>query len=248
MNPMLLTGRKILITGASSGIGKKTAIVLSKLGATCVLIARREDKLQETLSQLEGNNHSYYILDLSNIETIEDKIKEICSAEGPFDGFVHSAGISEDRPLQQTKYENAHNIMLVSYYAYLELIRCLTRRGRFNAGFSIVGVSSIAAKTCRATQTAYSAAKAAMNAMMMCLALELAPKDIRINNVAPGMIATEIYEKYQEKYNYTENDMKAIGRYGVGKPEDVAYMIAYLLSDAAKFISRTCVDICKGDH
>lgn len=246
LTPIDLIDKKILITGASAGIGKKTAVILSNLGAKCVLVARSEDKLTETLSLLKGGGHSYYVLDLSNIASIEPCINNIVHKEGPFDGFTHCAGVGENRPLQQMKYKNAHRIMLISYYAYLETIRCLTKKGRFNPGLSIVGISSIATNTCRPSQTAYVAAKSAMDAAMRCLALELAPKNIRINNVAPGMIATEMYEAFKRKFG--DDESLQGGRMGVGEPSDVAYMIAYLLSDAAKFISRSRIEITKGDH
>lgn len=248
INPMDLSGKRILITGASSGIGKDTAIYLSRLGAHIALIARREKALQDVLSIMEGPGHSYYIMDLSDISSIEGNITKIIETEGSFDGMVHCAGVGDNRPLRQLKYENAHNIMLVSYYAYLELVRVMTKRGSYNSGFSIVGVSSIATQTCRPSQTAYAAAKSAMDAMMRCLALELSPKGIRINNVAPAMIATEMYETFKRKYNYDESHMKREGRMGVGETVDVANAIAFLLSDAAKFITRSCVEISGGDH
>lgn len=248
INPMDLTGKKIFLTGASSGIGKETAIYLSQLGAKVIIAARRERALQETIGMMEGCGHAYYVIDLSDISSIETKMNEIIFQNGAFDGFVHCAGVGDNRPLQQLKYENAHKIMLVSYYAFLELIRVMTKRGHYNQGFSIVGISSIATKTCRPSQTAYSAAKAAMDAMMKCLALELSPKGIRLNNVAPAMIATEMYETFKRKYNYDDAHMKREGRMGVGEPMDVANAIAFLLSDASKFITRSCVEISGGDH
>ncbi|MBQ9882218.1 MAG: SDR family oxidoreductase [Synergistes sp.] len=248
INPMDLTGKKIFLTGASSGIGRQTAIHLSRLGASLVIASRREDALREVISLMDGGPHSYCPIDLSDIDSIEAKIKETAEKEGPFDGFVHCAGVGDNRPLQQLKFENAHRIMLVSYYAFLELVRVLTKRGRYRQGFSIVGISSIATKTCRPSQTAYAAAKSAMDAAMRCLALELSPKGIRINTVAPAMIATEMYETFKRKYNYDEAYMKREGRMGVGETTDVANAVAFLLSDAAKFITRSCVEVTGGDH
>ena len=248
LNPMDLTGKKIFLTGASSGIGRETAIYLSKLGAKVIIVARRENALRETIDMMEGAGHTYRVIDLSDINSIECRMRDIFDTQGAFDGFVHCAGIGDNRPLQQLKYENAHKIMLVSYYAFLELVRVMTKRGRYNQGFSIIGVSSIATKTCRPSQTAYAAAKSAMDAMMRCLALELSPKGIRINNVSPAMIATEMYETFKRKYNYDGAYMQREGRMGVGKPIDVANAIAFLLSDASKFITRSCIEISGGDH
>ena len=109
INPMDLTGKKIFLTGASSGIGRDTAIHLSRLGAKVVIAARRESKLQETISMMEGNGHAYYVIDLSDINSIETKMDEIIYKNGAFDGFVHCAGVGDNRPLQQLKYENSEN-------------------------------------------------------------------------------------------------------------------------------------------
>ena len=248
INPMDLSGKKILVTGASSGIGKETALHAARLGASVIMIARGEDLLQETLNQMEAGDHRYYPADLSQIDQIEELTARIRVDNGPFDGFVHCAGITENRPIKMFKYENVHRLMLINFYSYIELIRCITKRGAYNEGMSIVGISSIAAVTCKAAQTIYAASKAAMNTATKCLAMELSSKNIRLNTIVPAMIETDMSKKYMERYNRTNDFFKADGGMGVGEPIDVANMAVYLLSGAAKFITRSEIEITGGYH
>lgn len=128
MNPMSLSDKQVLITGASSGIGRQVAITCSQLGATVVLMARRENMLQETMTMLEGSGHAYYLYDLANVEGIEKAIKEICDARGVFHGLVHCAGVSRPRILKQLKHEGFINAMNINYYSFAEITRCLSSK------------------------------------------------------------------------------------------------------------------------
>ena len=127
-----LTGKKIVLTGASQGIGRDTAIMLSKLGAKMILIARNEAKLQETLSMLEGEGHQYYLLDINELGNIEACIKNIVNDVGPVDGLVYAAGINNDRPLQLFKPDVVSNVLNVNLGGFIEIIRCLTKKKNFN--------------------------------------------------------------------------------------------------------------------
>ena len=248
INPMDLTGKFVMVTGASSGIGRETAIQCSKLGAKVVVVARREKELRETIDLMNGKGHNYYTFDLSNVGGIEDLVSKIVKENGPFDGFVHSAGISSNRPIQMFKYDKVHDVMIVNFYSFLELVRVISKKNNFNPGLSIVGISSIASIACKPSQTVYSASKAAMNAAIKCLALELSSKKIRINALIPSMISTNMWKHYKAAYNRDENFYKTGGSLGVGEPVDVALMAAYLLSDAAKFITRDEIQITGGYH
>jgi NAD(P)-dependent dehydrogenase (short-subunit alcohol dehydrogenase family) len=245
---MDLTGKFVMVTGASSGIGRETAIQCSKLGAKVVIVARREKELGETIDLMDGKGHSYYTFDLSNVGGIEDLVSKIVKENGPFDGFVHSAGISVKRPVMMLKYKDLHEAMLINFYSFFELVRVISKKNNFNPGFSIVGISSIASITCKPGQAGYSASKAAMNAAMKCMALELSSKNIRINTILPGMISTDMWQRYKTLHNRDERHYKTGGALGVGQPEDVAYMAAYLLSGAAKFITRDEIQITGGYH
>lgn len=234
-----LTDRRILITGASSGMGAETARLCSRLGAKVVMVARREEKLIEVEKTLEGSDHKYYVFDLSNVEQTEGFIKRIVSECGVFDGFVHSAGVGSTRPLKLLKYDTLRSIMDINYFSFVEIIRCITKRKCFNAGLSIIGISSIASKQGNQTKTAYSASKAAMDATVRCLAKELHKNNIRVNTVNPALINTDIYQQFLDNSGDSEDAAIIMKRQymGLGETSDVANMIAYLLSDAAKFVS-----------
>lgn len=247
-NLVELTGRHILITGASSGMGKETAILCSKLGATVTLVARNEENLQKVLSELGGENHKYYTFDLSRVEEIEGFIKNVVAETGAFDGFVHSAGITSNRPFKQLKPSILYDVMNINYFSFIEIVRGLTKKNCFNEGMSIVGISSISSKRGNKAKTAYCASKAAMDASVRCLAKELSPKKIRVNTVNPSFIKTEIYQQFIDNCG-DGNDAKNVmfRQYlGLGEPIDVANMIAFLLSSASKFITGTHINVDGG--
>ena len=243
-----LSGRQILITGASSGIGAATAITCSQIGAKVILVARREDKLQSVLNLLEGSNHKYYCFDLTQVIEIESFIKEMISECGPVDGFVHSAGISCRRPIRQTKPEIMKNVLDINLCSFIEIVRCITKRDSYNAGLSIVGVSSVSSLMGNKAKVAYSVSKAGIDAAIRCIAKELADVGIRANSVCPGIIQTDFYEQLKKVTGDSEDTIAGIERQylGLGKPEDVANMIAFLLSDASRLITGASIGIDGG--
>jgi NAD(P)-dependent dehydrogenase (short-subunit alcohol dehydrogenase family) len=239
VNPMDLSGKNILVTGASSGIGKSTAILLSRLGAKVVLIARNSERLKETYSKLEGRDHQYHCLDLAELEKIEPLISQICVNGFKFNGLVHSAGEYQRIPVQNLNPGDVTRIMTVNYYSFIELIRVFSKKKFNHSGGSVVAISSIAGVAGSRGLAAYSGSKGALDSTVKSLAADLAPKNIRVNSVAPGFIETELY------YNILKTvDKKKFEEWlgkrqllGLGKPEDVANAVAFLLSDAAGFIT-----------
>lgn len=248
LNPMDLSGKNIMITGASSGIGKGIAIFLSKIGANVVMVARNEERLKEAFKELEPGNHSYYLFDFNNPDGIEKMMDNVCSNGIKLSGLVHSAGISRTMPLQYLKLNDLNNIMSVNLYSFIELAKHFSRRKNNDNGGSIVAISSISSKVGARGLTAYCASKGALDSAIRSMALDLAPKNIRINSIAPSMIRTQIYDGLKKIVNNTniEDDLKKRQIMGIGEPEDIASATAFLLSDASKFITGTSMIVDGG--
>lgn len=248
INPMDMSGKNILVTGASSGIGKGIAILLSKVGANVIMAARNEERLKESLNELEPGNHSYYMIDLNNLNEIEGMLEHICSDGKKLNGVVHSAGISRTIPVQYLKMDDLKSIMSINFYSFMELVKHFSKRKYNDNGGSIVAISSISGKVGARGLSAYCASKGALDSAIRSLALELSPKNIRINAVAPGMIKTQIYDGLIELVNNNafETDLKKRQIMGLGEPEDVASATAFLLSDASRFITGTSMVVDGG--
>lgn len=240
------SGRKIIVTGASSGIGKRTAIFLSECGAEIILIARREEALKETMAALSGSGHCYYVADLCEIEQIGDLFKKIVEEQGKLYGLVHCAGISDPMPLKTATYSYADNMMKINFFAFYELVRQFAKKGRYEENARIVSISSTAAYGYAKGNSIYSATKAATEAAIRILGQELISKNIFINAVRPGWVNTEMYTKFldmgQERAEIAKNQQPL----GVIEPEEVAQMIAYLMSDSSKSITGQSIQIGGG--
>lgn len=251
MNFIQMEGKHILVSGGTSGIGQQTVITLSYLGARVAVVGRREDKLQETLSRMAGEGHSIHAIDMSDLNGLEAKIKEIVDQTGKFDGYVHCAGIVNNLPVKNYTPERLDQIMKTNFYSYFEVARILSKKGRFNEGMSIVGVSSIAATHGAAAQAAYGASKAAMDGAMRCLAKELGEKGIRFNTVQPAATATAMYTEYMQlKATMKDTEMKIQANprqyLGMNEPADVANAIIFLLSPASRKITGVTLPVDGG--
>lgn len=237
-NPFSLLGKNILVTGASSGIGRAIAIECSKMGAIVLLTARNEERLQETLQQMENvEMHSVVQADLSNEEDIE---RLVSSVSYKLDGIVQCAGFTIPKPFQFVSKEDVKGIMAVNFEAPVYLTQLLLKMKKINKSSSIVFISSISGVYISSVAgSLYSASKGAINGIVKGLAIELSTKNIRVNCVNPGMILTDIFKEGIITKEQLEEDAKKYPLKRYGKPEEVAYAVIYLLSDASAWVTGT---------
>ena len=237
-NPFSLEGKNILVTGASSGIGRQCAIDCSKMGARVVLVARNEERLQETLTQMEGEGHRIYAYDLGNLDGIGNKVNEMVAECGKFDGFVHSAGVEMTKPMKLLTAQDYEHVLRVNTMSGLEMAKHLTGIKCFNKMGGVIFVSSITAVIARKGVAAYAASKGALVSAARVMAVELAKRDIRVNTISPGTILTPLMENYLSTLSEEAYEKRISGfPLGLGKPEDTSCAVIYLLSDASRWVT-----------
>jgi NAD(P)-dependent dehydrogenase (short-subunit alcohol dehydrogenase family) len=241
-NPYSLEGKTIFVTGASSGIGKAIAIECSKLGATVILTARNEERLKETLDQLEGNGHQTIVADI----TKEDDRKRLADSIPQIDGFVCNAGITKRKPVSFVKEEELREIFETNTFAAFLLTKAIMKAKKINKEGSMVFMASMAAKTVTPGNSMYAASKAAIESFSRSCALEYAAKGIRANAILPGMIETPLINSGMLSEVEIERDKQHYMLKRYGKPEEIAWAVIFLLSDASKWITSTSLLINGG--
>jgi len=231
-NPYSLQGKVILITGASSGIGRATAIECSKLGAKVIISGRNMERLQETMSSLEGNGHFLFQSDLTNISEIDELVNNLPHLSG----LVNCAGIVQTIPFIFIKQEAINSIFNVNFFAPLYLSQQLVKKKKLEKEASIVFVSSIDGPvTAHIGNSMYAASKGAVTAIAKNMAVELAAKKIRVNCVLPGMTRTPLIINEGITEEQLDEDMKLYPLKRYGQPVEIARAIIYFLSDASSW-------------
>jgi len=235
-----LQNKNILITGASSGIGKECAFRCYEEGAKVHLLGRNERSLKEIYAQLNDNNNSISVLDLQDFERYQNIIESIVTKHGKIDGFIHSAGYQITLPISAMNYQMYLDIFSVNTISAFEFIRLLSKRNYSNlSGMSIVLIASIMSIIANPALTAYCATKAALVGGAKALALELANKGMRINCISPGTLGDTAMTENLKKQISEEEFHKIEQEYpmGLGSIKDISSLCLFLLSDESKWIT-----------
>lgn len=242
-NPFSLKDKTILVTGASSGIGREISLVCSKMGAHVVVTGRNKERLNDTFSMLDGNGHIMFPADL----TTNDSIASLVSAIPNLTGVVYCAGIGDRTLLKSVKEKDISKVMRTNFEAPVLLQKELLKKKKIRNEASIIFIASRAPFAPTVGNGLYSASKGALIAYAKVLGLELAPKMIRVNCICPAMVWTEFIERDAAVMgvDYHELEKKyPLKRYG--RPEDIANLAVYLLSDASSWMTGSCINITGG--
>ena len=245
-NPFSLEGKTVLVTGASSGIGRSIAIECSRMGARLVITGRNPERLNETFLSLEGANHMQIIADLTNY----DDIGVIADQCPQLDGCVNNAGIAKLLLVQFIKKESVDEIFNTNTVSPILLTSLLIKKKKIKSNSSIVFTSAVSGVYISSVgESLYSASKGAIHGFAKGLALELAHKGVRVNTVNPGLVPTNILSVASELFSEAEVLDRRKGQYPLkrfGKPEDIAFGVIYLLSDASTWVTGTALLIDGG--
>lgn len=231
-NPFSLEGKRVLVTGASSGIGKAVAQECARCGAQLVLTARNEERLKATLDSLEGEGHTMVIADLTNQEDLTTMVGQLET----LDGVVLCAGINDKSIIKFLNQEHVEKMLATNFTSPVYLSQMLTKKKKLNKEASIVFISSISAFFPSVSNAMYASSKAALSQFAKVLALELMPQKIRVNCIEPAFVETSMLNKYEISDKMDEIRANApFGRFL--EPAEVAQAAIYLLSDATKLVT-----------
>ena len=236
-NPFTIEGKTILVTGASSGIGRATAVLCSELGATLIITGRDRERLSYTFEMLDksrGQNHLLIVANLTN----EDDIITLIDSFNKLNGVVLCAGKGLHLPVQFSSKDYMDDIFNVNFFSPTELLRLLYKKKKLERGASVVMISSLGGKLIyRGRNAIYGASKAALSSFMRFCALEFSPRKIRVNCVCPGMVDTPFIHRDTVTDEQLAEDSQRYPLKRYGRPEDIANMIVFLLSDASSWVT-----------
>ena len=246
-NPLNLKNRRYLITGAASGIGKATAVYLSQLGAQLLLVDINKEKLEETRNRCNSKD-TIVSVDLTKTDLLKASVLSDVEINGKLNGFVHCAGLPYIAPLKAISEETALKIFKINTYAGLELAKLFINKKVYAGEFgSIVFISSVYGVVGSAANVGYTMTKGAIQSAAKALAIELAPKKIRVNCIAPGFVKTEMGDQINHNFDAGyDKHIENLHPLGWGEPDDIAAGIVYLFSDMSKWVTGTIMSIDGG--
>lgn len=241
-NLFSLKGKTVLVTGASSGIGRSIAITCSKMGAKIIISGRNKERLERTKAEMSGEGHEVIVADLTSVSDLQSLV----SALPALDGVVYSAGIGQRKLCKMLTIEDIDEVMNINFKSNVLLQAELMRAKKIKKASSIVFIASRAASSPSIGNAVYSASKGAVISYAKCLALEQAPRQIRVNCICPAMVWTDlIIQGGLTKEDMEEAQLKyPLKRYG--QPQDVANLAVYLLSDTSSWMTGSCIDLTGG--
>ncbi len=242
-NPYSLEGKTILVTGASSGIGRATAIECSKMGANVVITGRNQERLNETFNELEDGEHFQFAADMLNV----DDLNSLVEFTPKLDGCVNNAGITKMVLTQFIKHDDLTSVININTIAPIVLTQKLVKSRKMKNPSSFVFTSSIGGVYISTIgNSVYAASKGAIHGFLQSAARDLAPKGIRVNSVNPGMVHTKILDNGPLSDQEIKKNMEKYPLKRYGNPEEIAHAIIYLLSDAASWVTGTALKIDGG--
>lgn len=248
INPLVLTGKTVLVTGASSGIGRETSVLLSQLGARVILNGRNTDRLRETMQMLGTSAHQVAPFDLKMVGEIPKWLQSVSLEFGKLDGLVHCAGVAARSPVRFMEVSQAEDIMHTNWSTAWALSKGFRHKKVFSGKDGrIVFISSIAALAGQAGASAYASSKGAILGLTRSLAMEFSAEGINVNAVLPGLVETEMGRAMRNEL--TEEQFDVIVRkhpLGIGQPRDVAYSIAFLLAETGRWITGSVITVDGG--
>ena len=243
-----LKRKTIFITGASSGIGRECAVKAAQLGANVVLVARNRERLKQTLDSLANDNHLYFPCDVTGTDQLEEVVRQAAEKLGKISGFIHSAGIEATIPLRNMNRGKFEEMFSVNVLAAFEIARLLSKKKYLDPeGSSFIFIGSVMGMLGEPGKVAYSSTKASLIGGSKSMAVELAPKNIRVNCIMPGVVETEMSAKlFQSVPEHSKQEIIKKHLLGLGQPEDIAHLCMFLLSPAARWITGTAIPIDGG--
>lgn len=242
-----LAGRRFMVTGASSGLGREAAVLISRCGGNVALVGRDEGRLAETLAAMAPGEHSTHSFEMSDAELVADSVQKAAKEGGIFDGIFHSAGTTMVLPAKLLKNRHLDEVFGANVRGAFGIARAAAKKGVLNDGGALIFMSSVASVTGRPALSAYCAAKAAVDGLVRSLAVEFADRGIRVNSITAGAVETAMHVEFVNSINdAARKDYEDFHLLGFGQPEDVAHAAVYLLSDGGQWITGAALAVDGG--